>query len=237
MTAQWFHSLKLQGASITRKRDILECMLIWNVLIEAVFTCKLLLAFETSILLHLLLQLQMPSEAVPRFESDRAAVTFWLTFQLVVGLTVQVEIILPCEHNLAVIALVCRWFLLHLVIGRHVTEKLAVLCEFQTTKLASVDVLWFAVISFYSCRARYPDPRAGSGRFLTHCETRDRGYLVITVPSLCTSFCNVFLSPTRRHFVKSGFEGEGHCFCRVETEKLSFPEFYCCLHCSAQNNL
>lgn len=92
-----------------------------------------------------------------------------------VGLTMEVEIILPVEDDLAVVTLEGRFSLLGLVIGRHVTEEMTVLSEFYTTELTGVYVasvvLFLSEFLLFSIRGSgYPDPRAGSDRFLIHHE-------------------------------------------------------------------
>lgn len=90
-------------------------------------------------------------------------------------LTMKVQIILSVEDDLAVVALECRFSLLGLVIGRHVTEEMTVLSEFNTTELAGVYVasivLFLSEFLLFSIRGSgYPDPRAGSDWFLIHHE-------------------------------------------------------------------
>lgn len=81
----------------------------------------------------------MPSKAVARFERYGARIAFGLAFDLVPLSTVDVQGALLREHYLAFVALVGGFRLLRLVVGRHVAEKVAVLCEFHPAVLTGVD--------------------------------------------------------------------------------------------------
>lgn len=80
----------------------------------------------------------------------------------------EVEVRLFGEDNLTIIAFESRCFLLHFVIRRHVAEKVAVLSEFQATKLTGVNVFRFVVFCFYSRWSCYADPWASSGELFIH---------------------------------------------------------------------
>lgn len=81
----------------------------------------------------------MPSQAVARLERYRARIALGLAFDLVPFPTVDVQGALLREHYLALVALVGGLRLLRLVVGRHVAEKVAVLCEFHPAVLTGVD--------------------------------------------------------------------------------------------------
>lgn len=110
----------------------------------------------------------MPPQTIPGFECDGTTLASRLTFHLMMGLTMNIQVAFLGEHGLALVALVRGRFLLLLVIRHHVTEELAVLSEFKFTILTGVNVLFIVeIIAVSSPGSGYPYSRT-IPRFFVH---------------------------------------------------------------------